>query len=177
MYSKKWEEEQDKNLELLAHISGEPIYLAQNQDFEKVSILEKYSDDLLKSNESCCSFYIGRRLPKKQLKNAISSLDKSIDIDTVIGLYDTTLWNSGKKGYIFTNEAVYFKELIGRTKSFCYREVENIKIISKDGKEINELHFVLSSGKTIAMTDTFIDKLALKQCVEELVKISSNPEN
>ena len=168
----QWEDEQDKNLELLGYLSGEPICLAKNQDFEKVSILEKYSDDLLKSNESSCNFYIGRGLPKKQLKNAISSLDKSIDIDTVIGLYDTTLWNSGKRGYIFTNEAVYYKELIGRTKSFSYREVEHIKIISKDGKEIDELHFVLSNGKTITMTDTFIDKLAFKQCVEELAKIS-----
>lgn len=140
---------------------------------EKINILKKYYNQLVEN--STFKFYIGREIPQKQLNKAFSAFNINSDRDNVIGFHDTTLFNSGKAGLVFTNDSMYYRETMSPAEKIPYNEIQDIRIISdKNGKKIVGLKVVTKNGKRISVSTVFIDMLSLKQCLEELAGINKS---
>ena len=54
---------------------------------------------------------------------------------SIIGFYDTTVFESGKNGYIFTDDKVYFMNLFEKPQKFWYDDIESMRIIDSHKKD------------------------------------------
>lgn len=54
---------------------------------------------------------------KQKINNALKTFAQGMDSDTIIGFYDTTSFGSGKNGYIFTDDKMYYVEMFENLKS------------------------------------------------------------
>ena len=59
-------------------------------------------------------FHCEDSMDDKLLQNAIDSYAPEVREESVIGLFDNTLFGNGSEGYIFTDESVYYKECFTR---------------------------------------------------------------
>lgn len=144
------------------------MHKPNNQDIRIVDVLIKYASSL--GNDSS-SIYVGD-IPGWMILNAISKFDDNIDYNTVIAICDTTLFNSGKTGYIFTNEKLYSREIAGKTKSFYYKDVKRINIIKHlNSDNYNDIEFVLKDNSTVLITESHINKTPLKNCINEIIAL------
>jgi hypothetical protein len=71
--------------------------------------------------------YVVPNIPSKILLNLPNAYSKEIDINTVIGVFDTTLLESGKDGIVFTGERIYFSNNCILT----FNEIAQAKYIEK----------------------------------------------
>lgn len=109
------------------------------------------------------SYYFEENMPLQSINTAINYYGNKILLKDVIAFYDTTVFGSGKNGYIFTNDAVYAKELM--EKPFCikYNEIENIDFKNLDGKnEIKIFIKIKSNNKVLVINDNSLDKVAFR---------------
>ena len=82
---------------------------------EKLKILKKY----YKSMEGLYHFYIKGDIPSGKLNNAIKKFASGVDRSTILGFFDSTLFNNGKSGYLFTDSKVYYLEILEKPKKLC----------------------------------------------------------
>lgn len=109
-----------------------------NRDLSRQDVYET-SEDFLKDvlNEfdpGTYKMYVVPNIPGKILLNLPNAYSKEIDINTVIGVFDTTLLESGKDGIVFTGERIYFSNNCILT----FNEIAQAKYIEKqitDGEE------------------------------------------
>lgn len=150
-------------------------YRAKNQNSEMSQIIETYFPQIEKKSATYCNYYSDRHIPKKMLDKVTSKIDRSIDIDTVIGIIDTTLAKSGKNGYVFTNNKLYSRGTLEKTKIIKYREIKEIRILD-DGKDDlrKSLYIKFMTGGDLKIIDFGIAKTPLKACLDELVRVSKN---
>ncbi|EPZ59019.1 hypothetical protein H477_1772 [[Clostridium] sordellii ATCC 9714] len=81
---------------------------------KKISLIDKYSYDI-KTN---FTFHIKGSIPSKKIDNALNSFAQGMDRKSIIGFYDTTLRGNGKEGFIFTDDKIYYKEVLEKGKKF-----------------------------------------------------------
>lgn len=113
----------------------------------------------------------------KQWQNISAKLGNSVAFDTVIGFIDTTLFSSGKNGYLFTDDAVYFQDLFGDPEVIQYDEIKSMKVIGKNSdKDSNRsLVFTLKDGSQIVWDRIYVNKTAVRNLIDALITIE-NPE-
>ena len=70
---------------------------------KKIEVINKYINNCTTWN---CSTY--GNIPKEKFYNACRSYAGNLDYNQAIGMIDTTVFGSGKKGMIFMQDAVYF---------------------------------------------------------------------
>lgn len=153
----------------------ELYYSAKHQNSELLKTIEAYFPQIEEKSATYCSYYSGRRIPKKMLDKVTSKIDRSIDIDTVIGIIDTTPLDSGKTGYVFTNDKLYSKNTFEKTKITRYWNIKEITILD-DGKDDSRksINIKLITGDNLKITDVSIAKTPFKACLDELVRVSKN---
>ena len=61
-------------------------------------------------------------IPKKQEENALKRFIETEEEETVLMLFDTSLFGKGKNGMALTDRAVYFKDMFGPTHICAYRD-------------------------------------------------------
>ncbi len=151
------------------------MYYSENQDNEKIDVLEKHIKIMQNACKYDFQYHIGKNIPIKKAKNALDDVDFSAR-NTLIAIYDTTLFNNGKKGYFFTNDKLYLREAeVNILKSICYADVKEIETIINNN-ECVLLHFKMDDGNVVEVKDNLIDKLSLKECLKELITLSRNKE-
>lgn len=103
----------------------------------------------------------------KKARNAISAFAPHIDEDEVLGFYDTTLFGSGKNGYLFTTTGIVYKDM-GPAVAFDYDEIFNVttSIASKDCNKT--LLVILDNMRTIEITSVSLNKTPFLEFLEEI---------
>ena len=91
-----------------------------------LSLLEVYGPSI-KAAEYV-GFYFCEEIPEKKLKGALSSYAKGVKEETVIGLFDPTLFGSAKDGLLFTTAGVYFDETLCHKFHCNYVDIDEISI-------------------------------------------------
>ena len=104
-------------------------------------------------------------------------MGNSVAFDTVIGFIDTTLFSSGKNGYLFTDDTVYYQDLFGAPEVIQYDEIKSMKVIGRNSdKDSNRsLVFTLKDGSQIVWDETYVNKTAVRNLIDALITIE-NPE-
>ena len=94
--------------------------------------------------------------------------------DDVVGFLDTTLLKSGKEGYLFTVDGVYYKEFLEKPGHFRYNDVAKTAIIlpkPKDNESTLEIRF--QNGRWVRLVGYSLYKTAAKRLLDGLCEIAA----
>ena len=103
-----------------------------NIHLEKVKLFNEYCFRILdmSSGATCAN-----DMTSKQWNNAKKMFASTAERETVIGFLDTTIMNSGKNGYLFTDEKVYYLESLKKPKKLWYDDIQSVTITDYKIKE------------------------------------------
>ncbi|WP_291566579.1 MULTISPECIES: hypothetical protein [unclassified Clostridium] len=136
---------------------------------EIMECFKKYIGDISTIN----TYYI-ENIPMKKLNNAISSYGKGVQKENVLALLDITILGTGKEGFLFATEGIYFKESFNEANYISFKEIDFISIID-NGKDCNSiLHIMMKNNKIITITSTILNKTPLKKFLQQVIEILSN---
>ena len=96
------------------------------------------------------NYYI-ENIPVKKLNNSINSYGEGIKKENVLALVDTTILGSGKEGFLFTTEGIYFKESFNEANYISFKDIDFISIIDND-KDCNSILHIMMKNKKIFTT-------------------------
>ena len=132
---------------------------------EKVKLMEKYLPDIVTGFD----YDIGDYVPLNKLHNAAQKFASGLDPDTVIGFYDTTVMSSGKNGYLFTDDKLYWLETLEKPKKIWYEDIDHVEIYQTQKKDRDqELTVFLRDGSSVALNSSFLNKPPLKEFLEKM---------
>ena len=102
-------------------------------------------------------------LTSRQWNNAKKTFASNAEQETVIGFLDTTVTGSGKNGYLFTDEKVYYLETFEKPKKLWYDEIKSVTVtdVRKKKDSSRTLLIELKDGTHITWTSTFLNKTPL----------------
>lgn len=128
--------------------------------------MRKYLSDIAISTSY---YYFDCVIPAKKIEAAIKSFASGLDIATIIGFYDTTVLGSGKNGYIFTDDKIYYLETLEKPKKLWYDDIKNLEIAKNDKKDCDrELKITLNDGSMVVFTSCFLNKTPLMKFLNEM---------
>ena len=132
---------------------------------EKIEIMRKYLTDM--STGFYC--HIGGEVPSKKINNALKTFAQGMDSDTIIGFYDTTSFGSGKNGYIFTDDKMYYVEMFEKPKKLWYDDIKQIRMLKSSKKDSDrELAIDFLDGSSLYIEGGLIKKTPLKNFLNEM---------
>ena len=94
-----------------------------------VEVIKKYDDQLRKGNDAY-KYYFAPNIPEKVMKGLVSHFDNNLPFNSVIAYYDTTVFNSSKAGFVFTDDGLYYKYM-GKPYYFAYKDMAGFEIKGK----------------------------------------------
>lgn len=117
-------------------------------------------------------------LTSRQWNNAKKMFASNAEQETVIGFLDTTVTNSGKTGYLFTDEKVYYLESFEKPKKLWYDEIKSVTVtdVRKKKDSSRTLLIELKDGTHITWTSTFLNKTPLCVFFQKLIELESLPQ-
>ena len=125
---------------------------------EMIALMRKYSPKIKTSFE----FHIKGDIPSKKIDHALKAFASGLDRTTIIGFYDTTVANTGKSGYIFTDTKVYYHETMSKPRKLWYYDIKSIELFDTQKKDCDRgIRFHLYDGTTISWTSCFLNKKPL----------------
>ena len=108
---------------------------------EKAEIMKNYLCDIAAFQ----GYYLEGCIPTKQINAAIRSFAPGLNISTILGFYDTTAFGTGKRGYIFTDDTVYYLDILEKPKKFWYDDIKYLNLEEKGKKDCDKkLHITLN---------------------------------
>lgn len=143
-----------------------------DQHQKKIELMRKYASKI----QTGFSFHIKGDIPSKKIDNAIKKWANGLDRNTIIGFYDTTVMESGKEGYIFTDTRVYYLQTLEKPKKLWYDDIESVSLEGYNAKDCNNrILFHMYDGTTIEWTSIFLNKKPLKDFFDEMLKLINEP--
>lgn len=141
----------------------------------KEEILSKYLHTMPTTMDS---YYLKDSIPSKKLNNAINSFASGAKRESVIGLYDTTLFGSSKEGIIFLDTKFCSKDMLEKPIKIWYDDIKFMKIHG-DSEKDNEkkLSIELFDGSNETITNTFINKTPLYEFLNEMIQLHTEEKD
>ena len=131
-------------------------------------LIKKYGPKIATTDD----FRLREDLKAKQIKNALSNFAPETDESNIIALYDTTIGNSGKEGYLFTAAGIYIKEILTKPYYLKYSDIATIKQHFIGKKDCNdEVTIQLKDGTKLEITSVYLNKTPLCHFIEEIIKL------
>ena len=95
--------------------------------------------------------YVMPDIPEKKLNNAIKAFGCEDFYESILALYDNTLFGAADEGLVFTGEKFIFKEDFEDPLVFVYADIASVEYVearkTKDEKVDEHLLIVLKNGK------------------------------
>lgn len=95
-----------------------------------VNVLQQILKENLIKSAKYDTYYFAPEIPTKIGDNAISAYASDISFDGILALYDTSIRNNGKTGMIFTENCLYYKQMLCKGYKIKYSSIK--KICAKD---------------------------------------------
>lgn len=146
-----------------------------NYHEEKIEIMRKYLRNIATGG---FDYHIKGNIPSKKIDNALKKFALGMDRKTVIGFLDTTLMNSGKSGYIFTDDKIYYLDSFEKPKKLWYDDIKELEIIhsyKNDCKSV--LKITQFDGEKVVIDSPFLNKTPLKEFLEIMKDYDSTVTN
>lgn len=129
----------------------------------KVQVIQKYLGDIVTG----LSYYIKGDIPSIKIDNALKTFAFGVDRESIIGFYDTTVFGSGKNGYIFTDDKIYYLDPMEKPKKIWYDDIQTMNIINLHKKDADRiLEITQYDGTKVIISSSFINKTPLKEFLE-----------
>lgn len=78
--------------------------------------------------ESEPSIYYHPDIPEKKLQKAIKSYASGLNPDQALVMWDSTVFGSGKKGFIITEKVFYYSEVMDKPWVVPYLDIQSISV-------------------------------------------------
>lgn len=138
---------------------------------EKIEIMRKYLADMTAAG----NYHVKGNIPIKKIDNALQTFAQGMDRTTMLGFLDTTVFGSGKNGYIFTDDKMYYVETMEKPKKLWYDDIKQLRILKSSKKDCNrELAIDFLDGSTFYIEGSFINKTPLKNFLNEMKNFEAN---
>ena len=143
-------------------------YLSEKMEKMK-EVIEKF-DASLRNNNDSYKHYTAPDIPEKIQAKIIKYYDNNLPLTNAVAFYDTTVFCTAKRGFVFMKDGFYYK-YYGKARYFQYKDIKETKLsnVSWEG-----LYFKLDSSETPEYT--LIDALnlsALKSIIDEMIIIDA----
>lgn len=127
---------------------------------EKIEVMRKYLREIAANT----GYHIKGEIPSKKIDAAISKFAAGMDRTSIIGFYDTTVFGSGKNGYVFTDDKIYYLESLEKPKKLWYDDIQYLELAKTDKKDCDrELYITLKDGSVIVFSSCFLNKTPLME--------------
>ena len=125
---------------------------------EKIEILREHLYDIVGKDSYRYQYksFTGNYIPSKKLNNAIKTFANGAKEDVVIGLVDTSVLSSGKAGYLFTDDKMYYSEVLEKPKKIWYDDIKSTE------EQYGTLKLFQYDGEKVEISDKCIDIEGLK---------------
>ena len=141
---------------------------------EKIEIMRKYLGKIANG----FAYHIKGDIPSKKIDNALKRFALGMDRTTVIGFFDTTVFGSGKSGYIFTDDKIYYLDTLEKPKKLWYDDIKSLRITNSHKKDCDRvLEITQYDGETVIINSTFLNKTPLKKFLEIMKDYDSSAIN
>lgn len=129
-------------------------------------VLKKY-DGALRGNNASYKRYIAPDIPDKITKKLINIYDSNLPVKSLVAFYDTSLFNSAKSGFVFTNDGMYHK-FMEKPMYIQYSDIAGMRIYR------NYLYIKINDPKVpeYKIIDS-LEATPLKKTLEELKAIDA----
>ena len=113
-----------------------------------------------------------------QWQNVTGRFASGAKLDSVIGLVDTTVFGSAKNGYLFTDDKIYYQEIMDQPKKIWYDDIESVRVIGRNKAKDSErsLVFQMKDGREIVWNAVSLNKTPLSQMIEMVIAIDNPVE-
>lgn len=133
------------------------------------------------------NFYTSHNMSSQKLKNAIATMNIN---STVYGLFDSTVWGTGKSGFAICEDGLHWRNIVFDSKFITWKELKKCKItydnstVYLDSLDIyvpsvaKEAATLLSTIKINLKVDTAVSFFGfLENAANVLYEITSSSEN
>ncbi|MGM9941876.1 MAG: hypothetical protein ACI32N_07810 [Bulleidia sp.] len=130
---------------------------------EKKRIMKEYLPQI----SNGFTYHIEGNIPDKIIETALNTFAFGMRKDSIIGFYDTTVFDNGKNGYVFTDEKIYYLDTLEKPKKLWYDDIKSLVITDTYKKDCDRiLDIILKDGRKVSLTSTFLNKTPLKEFLE-----------
>lgn len=139
---------------------------------EKIIIMKKY----LKNISTGDRIYLGHdEISNQVIENAIKYYASGLDISTIIGIYDTTLFGTGKNGFVFTDDRFYYLDLWEKPIKIWYDDIKNVSLNNTENEDSKRVLEILQyDGEIIRITSSLCNKTPLKEFLNIMKEFDNN---
>lgn len=138
---------------------------------EKVKLFENYG---YKADGSGWAVSAGD-MTDKQWNNARKHFASGAERGSVIGFFDTTVMRSGKNGYLFTDEKVYYLEMLEKPKKLWYDDIKAVYVVDTDKPKDKDrtLLIELKDGSELRWDTIYFNKTPLCEFFDGLLELDA----
>lgn len=140
--------------------------MALSEEMQKMVEVIKKFDVKFRNNNDIYRHYFAPDIPDKILKRVIKNFDSHMAVNSVVAVYDGTLFGTCKEGVIFTCDGVYFKDIFTKTRYFQYKDIVCCTVAESN----LELELINCDESNYTHISSF-DKGITKIIIEELKRI------
>ncbi len=98
--------------------------------------------------------YVAPEIPEKKLNNAIKAFKCEDFYESILAIYDDTIFGASDEGLVFTGEKIIFKEDFREPLVFMYSDIRDVKVGKKGKEKITEYTLiVLKDGKKYKLSN------------------------
>jgi uncharacterized protein (DUF697 family) len=133
-----------------------------------VEVVKNHKNELLNGYDwfKC---YFAPDIPDKIGRKLIKYYDNNLAVNSLIAFFDTTILGTAKNGFLFTNDGMYYKDVIGKANYFAYKDIYQFRM------ENNHLYFEIKNSDISEFTiSNFLDMEALKKILINLKAIDEH---
>ena len=133
---------------------------------EIVQILNKFRVYIDKHGTSVT----GKELTARQTKGINEKIDLYVHKDFILLFYDCSIGKTGKRGILFTEEKLAFKEMISKNHVLYYSDIADI-MFEEDpkNKTYGTIKFILNDGSIVVYTESVISMPPLFACILDIL--------
>lgn len=135
----------------------------ENNHDKKIDVMKKYLGKIVTG----FTYHLGGKIPTQIIENAVKKFAFGMDSTSIIGFYDTTLKGSGKNGYIFTDDKIYYLDTLDKPHKLWYDEIKSMRITDEHKKDYNSsLEITQYDGTKVIINSCFLNKTPLKEFLQ-----------
>lgn len=97
--------------------------MALSEEMIQMVEVVKENDNKLRNNNDLYKHYFAPDIPEKVLKKLVKNFDSHIGVNSIVAVYDGSLFGSLSEGIVFTNDGIYFKDVLTKPVYFRYTDI------------------------------------------------------
>lgn len=141
---------------------------------EKKEILRKYYKSI---PTSTVKFYMQEEIPEKMIEVVKKSWVPNLVSEEILGFCETSLSGKGKNGFLFTDNKVYYLQILEKTKKIWYDDIKDVVLAGYKDKDCNKvLQFTLYDGTVISWDSIFLNKTPLLNYFQDMLELINDKQ-